>query len=162
MVRRTILVVAALAALLMSGTAMAAPEKEFKARLEGTAAVATLSNGTKSLTIQGEGQATSGIGKVEFTGGFDFRGALGRGCVQFTGGSLILTNRKGDQLVLHPVAGQACASGNGQSLTVALTIVIGTGRFEGATGRATLTGTLTPQAGGGYAFRGDLTGSLTR
>ncbi len=163
--RRTVLIVMLAATLLAVGaaTASAAPtERSFKAKLDGTASVMTLSSGLNTLSFQGNGHASTGVGKLTFAGGLDFIGTFGSGCVSFSGGALILTTEKGGQLVLHPVPGAAtaCGTGRGADLDVSMTLDIGTGRFDGVTGRGTLTGTLRPRSDG-YTFTGTLDATMT-
>lgn len=176
MIRSTMFVVAALASLVLGGTALAAPEQQgkddgqrFKGGLSGTAQVRTLSPTTKALLFRGEGKATH-IGKFSFVGGLDFAGSatLGSsGCVNFTGGALILsvagTDTTRGQIVLHPRPGEAriCGTRGGQALTVAMTVDLGIGRFAGVGGTATLTGALKPTSGGAYTFSGEIKGTLT-
>ena len=159
--RRLVLVVAALAALMLTGSAAAEANSSFKAKLDGVASIVSLPTGTPSLDVSGEGHAPR-AGKFEFVGGLDLQQqpTAAVPCATISSGALILSAQKErGQLVMRvaTATGRVCLAGPGGTLTVAMDLAAATGRFEGVPDSARLTGTLTPN-GGSFRFSGELTG----
>ena len=76
------------------------------------------------------------------------------GVVAYTG-DIVLTTKRGDLMIKDSGGFNATPGGTGDSTSVS-TIISGTGRAEGTTGRLRICGAITPEGGGMAGYEGEV------